>query len=716
MPSPINWNHVPMFRIVLPFAAGICSAVYIGVQISDYITLSICALIATVLFILNRQGMKYGNRTLFGIILQPLLFFYGYTITIHQNQLANPTHFSNKIPKQNQQTIYGIGTIIDKTEKPSTPNIKYTIQLSNIATNPDSFTQCTGNLLVFVKKDTSVNKPQTLQYGQEIAFKTTIQKTQAPKNPQQFDYTNYLYFQNIYHTAYLKSDSITPTNNQYGGNYLIHRTNTYRDKLLALINNALPQGTERSVAAALILGHKEDLDQDITQAYIQTGAMHILAVSGMHIGLLYAAIQLLFNLYKTGNRNIRLLQVLITLLIVWTFTLITGGGGSILRASVMFSFLSLGKIINRQPNMYNILSITLFTLCSYNPYTLFDIGFQLSYAAVWGIVYFYPKIERQFTFKYTAIKWIWQTTAIGIAAQLTTTPISLYYFHQFPTYFWLSGILVIPASVIATYAGIALFLTNLLSTTLHTDPNLLNYIPTKLLWLSVKTMNNLIYLIRELPYSTISGFNLSIAQLIILYSTLLTTAIAIQTRMLRHFYIPVTLFLLFATNKAITQYNQFQNHQITIYHQYKSTYIDLFHQTQLIHLFANPTDSLKLKYTTQNHRDFMGATQPTNTNIDSSISTPYIQYNNRLLQYDTFRMLIVDELPTRFTPIYIHQILLCNNPRLTMAQIKENYHFGELIFDGSNPTWKVQKWKQECDSLNIQYWDTNKQGAWIKNY
>ena len=313
---------------------------------------------------------------------------------------------------------------------------------------------CTGNVLVYIRKDST--EKQTPQYGDVILLTSDINAVAATKNPDAFDFKKYLHRQNIHYQAFTLLDNIEIVA-QNRGNPIIQLAVNAQKRLLSLLKKHLTTDREFAVGSALLLGYRDAVGEDVRNAYVQTGSMHILAVSGMHILLIYNGLQLIFRLHKTGNRRFRWSQAILGLSLIWLFALITGLSASVLRAAVMASFLAIGQTMKRRGNTYNILAVSAFFLLLWNPMFLFDVGFQLSYFAVIGIAYFTPKIQKLVISKSKIVNHLWDSLSFGFAAQLVVTPLSLYYFHQFPTYFWLAGLLAIPASEGALYVGIVLF-------------------------------------------------------------------------------------------------------------------------------------------------------------------------------------------------------------------------------------------------------------------
>jgi ComEC/Rec2-related protein len=259
-------------------------------------------------------------------------------------------------------------------------------------------------------------------------------------------------------------------------------------------------GQELGIAQALILGDKSLLDNEIRNAFTATGSMHILAVSGLHIGLI---LQLILALIKLGARWVnRSTALLFVILLLWFYALMTGFSPSVIRAVFMFSVLTWTQWKGLQTSSINSLFFTAFIIVLWKPMYLFDIGFQLSYLAMLGIFLFYPKISSIYKPESKILYYLWEGTAIGFAAQVATTPLTLYYFHQFPNYFAIANLGLMGLSSIVLGAGIFILVT-------HKIP-LLGKLNGLILLYSVFWMFRLIQWIESWPAALVYGFEIEI--------------------------------------------------------------------------------------------------------------------------------------------------------------------------------------------------------------
>jgi competence protein ComEC len=265
----------------------------------------------------------------------------------------------------------------------------------------------------------------------------------------------------------------------------------------------------------LLIGYTNDLDKDLVQMYSNTGVVHIIAISGMHLGLIYLILGWILSKIP-GVQKSAILQYILILSCLWIFSLLTGAGASVIRAAVMFSFILTGKTFSKASSIYNSLAAAAFVMLLYNPFYLWDVGFQLSYLAVIGILVFQKPIYHLIYIKHPWIDKIWELSAVSMAAQLLTFPICIYYFHQFPNLFLISNLVAVPLSSIILFAEIILL-------ALAWMPWVANYIG-KLTGLLIQWMNNFISWINDTGIAVWGGLSISIQATLLLYGLLASLA------------------------------------------------------------------------------------------------------------------------------------------------------------------------------------------------
>ncbi|MGV3539312.1 MAG: ComEC/Rec2 family competence protein, partial [Rufibacter sp.] len=310
-----------------------------------------------------------------------------------------------------------------------------------------------GRVAVFFPR---AAKADALKYGQQLLVQGTLSPPAKPANPYQFDYRNYLAQQHIQWQSYLYESTWLPIGLD-PPSYVVAVSLLVRNKLEAAFRTHISARREVAIAHALVLGVQNDLDASLRNAYAKTGTMHVLAVSGLHVGLLYGVLLFFLKPLRRGKTS-RLLIFLFIVGLVWFYAFVTGMSASVLRSVTMFSFVEFGLLLRKRSSILNTLSLVALGLLLYEPNYLLDVGFQLSFLAVAGIVLLQPIFLNWWSPERKAVKFVWELLAISVAAQLATFPLSLYYFHQFPVYFWVANLVAVPLTSIGLYIGVAFML------------------------------------------------------------------------------------------------------------------------------------------------------------------------------------------------------------------------------------------------------------------
>ncbi len=689
-----HWQKYPFLRLLFPLCTGILlSQINIPIQPVWYLA---CSAFLIFLYCVARH-FDFKTRVLFGVALNILFISCGYLSAYYHNELNQSNHFS--APEKQ----YFLTQITDDVS--NNYGHRYIVRIYQQDT---THRDCTGNLLVYLNLK---NDSTTLNIGDWITLHVSPERIKASGNPEAFDLSRYWHFQNVHYRCFIAGNDFKIVEKNSGFS-LVNYSLQVQKKLLGVLKKHLPTPNEYATASALLLGAKSEMTDEVKNAYINTGSMHILAVSGMHIVLIFAGLDWLLSFYKSGDRRGLFAKTIIQILLIWSFTFIVGMGASILRAAVMATCLALGRIIRREASVYNILAASAFLLLVYNPFMLYDVGFQLSYFAVVGIVIFFKPVQKLVITKYKIINLIWDTIAVGLAAQIAVTPLSLYYFHQFPTYFWLSGILAVPVSSVALYAGIVLFFTDAIP--------ILGLLVGKIFYWSIWLMNAIIFSIQHLPFSLISGIWLTTLNALLVYVVIIGASYAVFEKKLRLLMYPLlSIFILSCLNVSAVFKKQTQK-QIVIYNIAGNTLVDCFDVDSCFSIIAkNERDTAvekKINYAAQNHRWAMGIKNLCAIHINSSKKSDTFFYVNGFLQFYDKRILILDALPSQPIRIPFDAVLIIGNPRIKLADLQLLVKFNTLIFDASNYKKNVAAWKEEVRIIPVSCFDVRDSGAWIFDF
>ena len=425
----MRFVNIPILTILLGLIGGIAITDVIVPSFLFVISNSLCMLATlTIHYLLATKRYAFRHGILFHIGLTSVAV--GMLITYLHTPTYNPKHYTQKLNTNEYYTLEA-----EVIELISQTNYGTTFK-ANLLTSSHNNTE--GKILCFFPSQTITNDVKALVPTDRLIFVGKYTLIPPPKNPYQFNYKRYMERKGVLGRAEVITFSIVK-NNTVG---FMGNIEKMRSHLTAVIN----QNFNRESAAllnTLLLGKRSDLDENIYQQYVDAGAVHILAISGLHVGIITAILLLL--LQKMPNLGFyRPLRYFILLAGLWTFALIAGASPSVLRATIMFSFVGLGTLIRRKQGRFDALMLSMLFLLLINPYYLYDVGFQLSYAAVFSIMKFYPVMRKWWLPKNKYIRWIWSLFLVGLSAQIVVLPISLYYFHQFPILFFVANLVVVP--------------------------------------------------------------------------------------------------------------------------------------------------------------------------------------------------------------------------------------------------------------------------------
>jgi competence protein ComEC len=470
----------PLLLALICLVGGITAAGFLELTKNQaYWTTAITSAVLIMLLIYNSTR----KAIVFGI----LFFTLGFCITAFQNERFDQRHFSHFKPTKN----YYLAELINSPTR-TKKALRFEVRLIKVgAYNAKAIS---GKIFLYTPPDSALE--QTLP-GDDFLFRARLIPTSPPLNPFEFDYQNYLHLHQIYGQTFTTDVKVLPSNK----NSLRRFMAKLRSQLFGYISAMHLPPEEEAVAAALLLGYRHLLSDETQQAFSGAGAMHVLAVSGLHVGILYMITAFLLQMDKKKAHRNAWPKVLAALLIIWIYAALTGLSPSISRAAVMFSFIAIGNLFWRKPAIIQMIITSAICLLIYSPNYLFEVGFQLSYSAVFAIVYLQPKIYRLIE---KPNNWLadrtWQITSVSIAAQAGTFPLSLYYFHQFPVFFMISNLVVIPLAYILMNFGIFL----LLLSSLVTPPAFAIAIFQFLL----EVMTSSVHLVETLPNAVISGLHI----------------------------------------------------------------------------------------------------------------------------------------------------------------------------------------------------------------
>ena len=346
--------------------------------------------------------------------------------------------------------------------------------------------------------------------GQVIWVPANPEPVAPPSFPDEFNYKRFLAAKGIHFRQFLgKKLQVLPLKQSNELNFTMEHLRHY---FAGVIEQYVQRPESKQIALALLLGQKESLGKEVKQAYSATGTQHILAVSGLHVGIIYSILLLPLTFFKQKGQLLQKSYLVLVLGLIWIYALMTGFSPSVVRAVVMFSLVTLGQMRKRKPSIWNILAFSALLLLVLDPDIQSDLGFQLSYLAVAGIVGLQPILLRMWAPSNRVLDYFWQMATVTLAAQLITSPLTLHYFHTFPTYFLVANLLIVPLSYIILCVGVPF----LLLAWIPMVGSLLGAIVDFLLFIQ----NEITYTLQELPAALWQGIHLSLAGMLAIWGAL----------------------------------------------------------------------------------------------------------------------------------------------------------------------------------------------------
>ncbi len=497
------WQRYPVFRIFLSQCTGILLANFFNLSFLPFTFLFAISLIVVLSF-----GFLDQSKTVYRYIYSSFLILLFLATGVLSTHLYSGKVFRKHLNNPPSGSRF---FLLQITDQPKEKERSFGMPAKLLAyQNEDSLIKKDADMMLYLQKSKGAKK---LSYGNRLWVRSEINELLPPKNPYEFDYRNYLNLKSVYYQVYADSTSWEKANENHGY-WLVKRSIELRLNLLEEIQEWDISEQEKTVTKALLLGYRSDIDDDLLKAYSAAGAMHVLAVSGLHVGIVYLVFSyLLFFLKKIKRGNI--IRTLILVLLLWGYALITGLSPSVVRAATMFTFVAVGTGFRRTTSIYNTLLASAVFLLLIKPTYLFEVGFQLSYAAVFGIVWMQPHFERLWRPRNWLVRQIWAITTVSLAAQIATFPLGLYYFHQFPSLFLVSNLIVIPLVTVLMYSGLltlALSVTGIL-------PIWLLKTYASILWL----MNSSVKAVESFGFFLIDSIHINRLELVVIYLIILTS-------------------------------------------------------------------------------------------------------------------------------------------------------------------------------------------------
>ena len=570
-------------------------------------------------------------------------------------------------------------------------------------------------IMVYLNRDSCTPR---IDPGMELFIHAPLKNIQGPGNPGEFDYRRYLEVRHVYRQAFVRFDDWSFCGSSTGRSPRA-MASVMRMRLLQCLEKIGLEPSDYGLLSALTLGYKEDLDTRTKQVFSRAGVMHIMALSGFNVGIIALVISFLMGFYdsdKTGKAG----KTIFIILFLWLFAFVTGLSASVTRATAMISFVLAGRLFHRQINTYNILFASALLLLAISPGMLTDVSFQLSFAAVAGIILYQPVLHDLIKFRNKLIIRIWQVFTTACAAQLSTLPITLFYFHQFPVYFWLTNLYVIPlVSVIICFAGVYLAVA-------FVKP--LAMLLGKLLAVLLKVLFFSVAIVEELPFSLISGIYINGYQAGILILLILFLALFILFRQAGSFLIFLSLASIFMALHALYLMKLEKQGICMVGNVRGETAITIISGRSAV-LLLNSETRLKEAQQSFAFGNFWIAhgVRPSVYDLDSIDYTCSVlpglfcrtdwRGKNNLISLGKFRMIILRD--NRFYDYRTQQpknadvVIVTGEIAIEPSRLTEEIKPSLIILDSSVNSYQAAHWIGALEKMGLKYHYVVKQGAYV---
>ena len=675
----MKFINLTVLRLAGSMTAGIVAA-YFSSEIQRPITfapifliiLGFIPLLLLLIWLWERRKLQQG--IFFGILTYSCFFILGYS----NYQLRKPEyqnkHYSHLSHSNNSQFIQ---LKITEILSENSYNHKYEAEMLQLDSQ-----QVTGKVLLSIKKDSGT---QNLTVDTKLLISDILVEIPEPLNPHQFNYKKYLKTQGIHYQVKTSKEHFLATNQ--GHSSLKGVSERIRNHIIQKLSKTSIEPKQRAILQALVLGYKKDIDPEQYHQFAAAGVLHILAVSGLHVGILFLIFSRLFSPLrhlKFGKQ----IQSILVILFLWCFAILAGLSPSVVRAVTMFSFFAFANMLDRPTNGFNSLFLSYFVLLIFEPNWLFHVGFQLSYLAVFFILWVQPSLYKLYIPKFYLGRLFWGIITVTIAAQLGVAPLSLYYFHQFPGLFFISNLVILPFLSVVLIGG-------LLIVTLATFELLPQTIAIAYNWMLTQ-LNNFIawvaqkeaFIFKEISFSfsTMGSCYFFLIMLLILWNKRKPKQLVFVLASIS-LWLGVILF----ENKGV------ENEQLVIFHTFGKTRIGYQNGRDLI-LYKSGTLPSFSEYPLKNF-----IVERRVSNYTSAKLSNVFNYKNRLI----LRLDSLGIYPITGKPI----VLLTHSSKVNLDRLIDSLHPTLIVADGSNYPSFIRRWKNTCKARDIPFHYTGEKGA-----
>lgn len=670
----------PFVRLLGPLILGILCFQYVEIYDLTFILLLTAGLLLMALSFCVKSTRDFRYRWFFGSAVVLVFFLLGYGLSHREHQ---QTHFESP----DRPALFTARIL----EPPSikTNSVQLLVMLEKQHDSAQTLV-LQKKAWLYVQRDSAA---ECLQDGQHVLLQSKLSRVQKPLNPEAFDFARYLYLQGVSVSGWVGAGRWQVLQ-QTGERSMLSMARQSREKLLRLYRKLSLDNDEFAVLAALTLGYREDIDAELKSDFVNAGAMHILAVSGLHVGILYLMLDFLLSL-AFPKKRLRVPRALMVVLLLWIYALLTGLSPSVIRSVTMFSLFAMGRSLQRRSQIYNTIALSAFLMLLIRPTYLFDVGFQLSYAAVTSIVYFQPRMAAMIPVKAKPLQWLRDLMLVSVAAQIGTAPLTLLYFHQFPVYFLLTNLIVIPLTTCILYLGIGYLMLSFIPLL----PKVLGFL---LEWL-LQLMNASVERIQELPGAVASLWINEWQAFLLAAFVVALCALQYRPRFISYMIVAI-LGLSMLLNSLYHEVDIRTSEELVLYADRQASHLELRQGRKWV---VYTTDSTRFPMVGDNYR------------MSRHLAAPHFQQDtvSRFLQLNGLRILLLRDktLHRQQTdrPLELDILIIGNGIKPRAEELLRTVHPRICVVDLTISNWYVRQLQQHCKEKGIRFHAVVDRGAYV---
>ncbi|SEK92523.1 ComEC/Rec2 family competence protein [Parapedobacter koreensis] len=694
----IHRGHIPFVRFLLALLVGIGASYAVAPLRPLYVAAWFMLMLLLIVFIglvWLTQLRRHKSYGILGFLILSALAVVGLIQSWHSDPAIDRSHFSRYASRAL------IGYVADEPLMRG-DHLRFPLVITQ-RYGSDGVTAVSGRLMLTVRIADSLSGP-ALGYGDELLIPAAYQEIPPPYNPGELDYQRYLANKNIRHQTYLQAESVEKIGKDKGNPLMAHAL-ALRQQMVDKFSRYITDKDAFSVASTLILGYRADLSEALLQAFSNTGTIHVLSVSGMHVIIVFWVMSKLLW-WMDRNKNLRIGKFILLFTAVWGYALLTGFSPSVSRAAIMITFVMAAATFKKQNRVYNSIAASAFFLLLYEPKFIADVGFQLSYLAVLGIVFLHPILQTVRPVANRLTKPIVDYAWMSVAAQSGAGPLAAYYFHQFPLYFLPANLLIVlPASGIM-YLGFAL---------LVLPPGQLASAVGVVLEKLILGVNGLLNNMEALPMASIHGIWMTWWQNLLIYSLILAAVFALSMRSKRWAYCALVCGAFLLVSSFSANVRALGQEEVVFFNTRREVAVGLISKGKgWIYSSLPSVDDQTIRYSVLPKLE---AHVPTSAirfiAQDSSYHDQRVYAKESIVQFGDLRFMVYTGKVHYTGHVHVDILLLRNNPQITWEKLMETVSCSKLILDGSNSDSVISHLKAAAENSGISVYVLKNNFAYV---